>query len=101
MDDVVNSFNIFFVSVGPKLAEEIQDPVSSEDWNENLIERNSNSMLLTEVEEKVVINIVNKCKYKTSTDHNDVDMKIVKKVIEGISKPVTYTEQNYRCWSYN
>ncbi len=78
------------MSVGPKLSEEIQDPVSSEDWNENLIERNPNSMFLTEVEEKYVIHIVNKCKYKTSTDCNDVDLIIVKKLIEGISKPVTY-----------
>ncbi len=33
-----------FVSVGPKLAKEIQDPMSEEDWNDNL---------------KIIINIVN------------------------------------------
>lgn len=52
MGDVVNSFNNFFVSVAPNLAEEIPDPLLSENWSENLIERNPNSMFLTEVEEK-------------------------------------------------
>lgn len=83
MGDVVNNFNKFFVSVGPKLVEEIPDPLSSEDWNEN-------SMFLTAVEEKEIVNIVNKCKYKTSTDCNEIDMKTVKKVIEGLSKLLTY-----------
>ena len=49
MDDVVNSF---FVNVGPNLARKIPDPLLSEDWNDNLIERNPSSMLLTAVEEK-------------------------------------------------
>ncbi len=72
------------------LASKIPDPLQAEDWNDNLVERNPSSMFLTAVEEKEIINIVNKCKYKTSTDCNEIDMKIVKKVIEGISEPLTY-----------
>ena len=44
-------------------------------------------MFLTAVEEKEIIDIVNRYKDKTSTDANNIDMKIVKKVIEGISEP--------------
>lgn len=35
------------MSVGLKLANEIQDPMSSEDWNDNLTERNPNSIFFT------------------------------------------------------
>ena len=90
MDDVVNSFNHFFVNVGPNLAGKIPDPLVSEDWNDNLIDRNPSSMFLTAVEEGEIIDIVNKCKYKTSTDSNEIDMKVVKKVIWGISESLTY-----------
>ena len=44
MDDIVNNFNQFFVSVGPNLTEKIQDPSSSQDWNDNLKDRNNNSV---------------------------------------------------------
>ena len=49
---MVNSFNQFFVSVGPNLAEKIPDPLSSQDWNDNLIDRNTNSMFVTSAEKK-------------------------------------------------
>ena len=90
MDDIVNSFNQFFVSVGPNLAEKIPDLPSSQDWNDNVIDRNTNSVFVTAVEENKLIDIVNKCKDKTSTDGNNINMKIVKKVIEGILKPLTF-----------
>ena len=51
MDDVVKSFNNFFVNVGPNLARKIPDPLLPEDWNDNLIVRNPSSMFLTAVEE--------------------------------------------------
>ncbi len=68
MDDVVNSFNncIFFYTF---FESQLNIPYSGG--------------------KKEIINIVNKCKYKTSTDCNEVDIKIVIKVIEGISKPIT------------
>lgn len=89
-DDKVNSFNHYFVNIGPKLAEQIPESLPSVDCSENRIDRNPNSMFLTSVEEKEIIDIVHMCKYKTSTDCNDIDMKIVKKVIEGIVGPLTY-----------
>ena len=79
MDDVVNSFNDFFVNIGPNLAEKIPVASSSEAWNDNLTDRDPSSMFLTAVDEKEIIDIVNNCKYKTSTDCNEMYMIIVKK----------------------
>ncbi len=42
------------------------------------------------MDEREIVDIVMKCKNKRSFDCNDIDMSIVKKVIEGISKPLTY-----------
>jgi len=59
---------IALISVGPNLAEEIPDPLLFVDCGENLIDRNPNSMFLTDVDEKEIIDIANNFKYKTSTD---------------------------------
>lgn len=53
-------------------------------------ERNSNTIFLRAVEEKEIIDIVSKCKNKTTTDWNKIDMTVVKKVIEGIAKPLPH-----------
>lgn len=47
-------------------------------------------MFLSYVNEEEVIDIVRKSKTKVSTDCDEVDMKTLKWVIEGISKPLTY-----------
>ena len=84
MDDAVNGFNQYFVNVGPVLAEKIPVPVRSDDRINDFIDINPKSMFLTAVEESEIIEIVNKCKNKTSTDYSDIDMRIVKEVIHGI-----------------
>ena len=55
-----------------------------------LKESNCNSMFLFEIEETEILNLVNHCKHKTSTDYNNINMVIVKKVIGDIVKPFTY-----------
>lgn len=47
-------------------------------------------MFLTAVDGKEIMDIVDKCKNKTSTDCNEIDMKTVKMVIKGILEPLTY-----------
>ncbi len=42
------------------------------------------------MDEREIIDIVAKCTNKTSTDCDDTDMTAVKRVIEGISKALTY-----------
>ena len=61
-NEAVKNFNNFFVSVGPKLAEKIPDPITTGALNETLISRNPHSMFLTAVGEKEVVDIVNKCR---------------------------------------
>uniref|UniRef100_A0A8C6T7P7 Reverse transcriptase domain-containing protein n=1 Tax=Neogobius melanostomus TaxID=47308 RepID=A0A8C6T7P7_9GOBI len=87
MNEVVDTFNKFFVDVGPNLAAKI---TNVENFNCELIDTNPLSMFLKPVEEKEILDIVKGCKNKTSTDYYDMDMKTLKSVIESISKPLTY-----------
>ena len=89
MNDVVDGFNEFFVNVGPKLAQEIKHTLPEKSCAD-YIERNPNSFNLGTVEKKEIMEIVNKCKDKTSADWNDIDMHLVKKVIDGIADPLTH-----------
>ena len=66
MKIVVNKFNNYFANVGSNLAKKI--PVSKISTNLNDIESNTCSMYLNPVQEKEIIDIVNKCKNKTSSD---------------------------------
>ncbi len=90
MDEVASSFNQFFVDVGPELAKNIPNPGPGGVYMDKLIERNPHSVFLKAVEENEIINIVKKCKNKTSTDCNGIDMSLIKQVIEGVSKPLAH-----------
>lgn len=90
MDEVANSFNQFFVNVGPDLARRIPNPGPQGEHMGKLGKINPFSMFLKEVEENEILDIVNKCKNKKSTDYNDIALSLVKQVIEGICKPLTY-----------
>ena len=52
--------------------------------------RHSKSMFVTGVLENEVSSIVNNFHAKNSRDREDVNMKIVKHVIQGIVKPLTH-----------
>lgn len=90
MDVVANSLNEFFVTAGPNLARTITDPGKAQEKPDTLIDRNPYSMFLTAVDENEVFEIVKKCKNQKSLDCNDIDMIVVKRVIEAIIKPFTY-----------
>lgn len=47
-------------------------------------------MFLRAVEEKEIYDIIGGLKNKTTTDWNDIDMATVKRVIDGIVKPLKY-----------
>ncbi len=89
MDVAANNINRFFVNVGPDLAREIPDQGRLEDVG-RFIERNQHLMFLTAVDEREIIEITTKCKNKKSTDCDDIDMVILKKVITCIAKPLSY-----------
>lgn len=87
MNEVVQSFNSFFVNVGPDLAAKI--PQCS-DKADSLIEINPKTMFLMGATEAEIIDVVSKCKNKFSTDCFDIDMSLVKQIIHSIAKPLTY-----------
>lgn len=89
INEVVNS-NHFFVNVGPDLAAKIHLQKTSDKWTELPVKINPYTMFLTPVDEKEILDIVNKCNNKKSTDLNEIDMTLVKKIIHSISKPLTY-----------
>ncbi len=88
-EDVVNGFNIIFVNVGPDLVKTINDPETIEGVD-NFQYRNSSSIFLRAVDREEIVDIVRQCKSKSSLDCNNIDMIIVKNVIEEIVEPLTY-----------
>lgn len=88
MQEIVSRFNEFFVKVGPELAAKIPDTGSITGTFQ--IDRCTNTMFLTPVDETEVINIVGTFKNKSSTDCYGLNMALVKKIILSISKPLTY-----------
>lgn len=86
MDDAVNKLNSFSVNVGPTLEKKIKNTTVKD----SLVERNSNTMTLNPVVKKEILDIVKESKNKTSTDYNDLDMKMIKNTVEDISKPLTH-----------
>ncbi len=91
MGEVVEGFNKFFVGVWPQLSEKIIES-GSENYESlgELVERNPHTIFLKPTDENEITGIINNCNSKTSTDFNDFDMTIIKKVMAGIVKPSTY-----------
>lgn len=85
MSDIVNSFNKFLVNICSELAAEIPD--HRVDLS---IKQNPLTLFLSATSEQEMINVVLKCKSKSSTDCHDIDMTLVKKLILNITKPLTY-----------
>ena len=53
---------------------------------------------LSPVLKEDIITTVNNCKSKTSCDHNNIDMVIVKEVINYIAKPLAHVcSQSFEC----
>lgn len=84
---MANKFNDYFVNIGPSLAKKISYLEGNVNNIDTLLEWNTNSMFLKVVEEPEIMDIVRESKNKKSTDY---DMTTVKKIIEGISKPLKY-----------
>ena len=87
--EIANKFNEFFVNVGPNLAKNIEVCDRSIDIFNYLQSRNSTSMFLKSVSEEEVIKVVNSFKGKTSTGYDNIDMSILKKVINYIVQPLS------------
>ena len=88
--EIANEFNTFFVNVGPKLAGEIEEQREPDCLDERLVQMNKHSIFIGGVNEHEVLKIVNTFKNKKSTDSSNIDMMIVKEIIETIVTPFTY-----------
>ena len=85
--DIGNGFNNFFVNVGPTLAKKIK-PSEKGSIHDYLDQRNVNSMFLNPVTEEEVYKIVKLFKSKTSNDFVNLNMSLIKKVIDCIKLPL-------------
>lgn len=90
MREIANNFNNFFIKVGPDLASGIPDSSLHWDHFDKDGDRNPNSMFLTPVKETEIRHLISKCVAKTSTDVNDLDMKLIKAVADEIIRPLTF-----------
>ena len=87
--NIANGFNDFFVNIGPSLASKIpvHENVKIHDY---LNEQNLHTMFLKPVDENEVLNVVNKCKSKTSGDCDGLSMNLLKRVFSSIVVPFTH-----------
>lgn len=89
--EIANEFNSFFVNVGPNTAKKISN---SKEINSNMIEgfgsKTLKSMFLSKITESDILDIVRKCKTKTSVDCDGIDMLIIKRTIDCILIPLCY-----------
>ena len=86
----VNKFNQYFVNVGVDLANKIPVPNQNTSFHGYMPKQNECNLFLSPVLEEDIIATVNTCKSKTSCDHNNIDMVIVKQVIDYIAKPLAH-----------
>ena len=62
------------------------------------LKKNECNLFLSPVLEEDIISTVNACKSKTSCDHNNIDMVIVKQVINYIAKPLAHVcSKSFEC----
>ena len=87
---VVPAFNDYLINIAHELMQNISNT------NANYLKifvnnRNNNSMFLFTITEKELIDVINKYKSKKSSDWNEFGMKMITKVINLITKPLTNT----------
>lgn len=78
------------MNVGYNLAKEIVDPIVKNYVDESIINMNPNTIFLKKITERELIDVVNNFKNKKSTDCDDIDMTLVKHIIDSIARPLTH-----------
>ena len=68
LKDIPTGFNNFFTNIGPNLAKKIEPPDRSLYIYDSMLNKNVNSMFLSCITEKELINIVRSCKNKASSE---------------------------------
>ncbi|XDV36142.1 hypothetical protein PO909_005986 [Leuciscus waleckii] len=84
--EIVNEFNNYFVSIGPTLSQQILDG----NTNGGTVPDNVSSIFLESVQASDILAIVQKCANKKSNDYTDMNMVLIKQIIDVIIEPFTY-----------
>ncbi len=92
MNYIVNEFNKYFVNIGSNLAKVIVEQKTGDRIDQMNICSNDYSMFIRRVDEKEIldIRINNSHKNKYSSDCNDIDLSLIRNVVEHIIKPFTH-----------
>ena len=88
--EIANGFNNFFANIGPNLANQIKITDNTKTIYDYLNNSEDKSIFLEPVVDKEVLNTVKNYKSKTSTYCDNLDMAIIKKIINSVAKTFTY-----------
>lgn len=88
-EETADSFIQNFVKVGWNLAKVTEEP-RDKDCVEDVTDMNSNSIFIWDTDEQDMLDIVKTFKNKKSTDCLEIDMSLIKNIIQDIVKPLTY-----------
>ena len=88
-EQIAENFNLFYVNIGPKLADKI--PSSQKTITDYLPDINiPNSFFFTPCSPIEILNIINKLKPKCSAGHDDISPKLIKRCAIPIAEPLTH-----------
>lgn len=87
--EIANAFNDYFINVGPSLANKIESKDIQRSAGDN-IQPNLKSLFLRATDEREIIEVVHKFQNKRSKDCFDIDMELLKNIINYIATPLAY-----------
>ena len=93
--DISNGFNKFFVNIWQNLETNSIPNIDNTHIHDYMKERKNNSMFIGGVTEYDVTKVVKNLKKKVSKDCDDIDMTIIKTIIDEIVTPFTYICNQY------
>ena len=89
--EIANTFNEFYINVGPNLAKSIDESnvkIKFDDYVKNI--GKDKTMFVMPTTDAEILNIVSNFSCKNSEDVNGMSMKVLKYVICSIIKPIVY-----------
>ena len=97
--DITNMLNNFFTNIGSKLSKDIIVPanVTISDY---LKHRNNQNLLLTPISEEEVIGVVRLWESETSTDYEDTNMELIKRLLILLRNQLLIFVTYHSVWEY-
>lgn len=85
-EEIANEFNNYFANIGSNLVQYIPD----ENIDGSIIPHSVNSIFLERVQASEILKIVYEFANKKSNDYTDMNMSLIKQIIDVIVEPFTY-----------